>query len=133
MAVLSLILLAIGFGLLVQAAYPADVGKNAEAHRRLVTLTLARCAGDDFMADVEDVSAEMQSLMHRLGLDRVHCYPGNDQYPGAVVYLERELVGPITTMVVYSASGEPRSIAQCYTSKHIEGKWYRSHGLLCLP
>ncbi|MEA3376676.1 MAG: hypothetical protein U9R72_10840 [Chloroflexota bacterium] len=133
LAVLLLVLLVPGVRLLARAVYPADVGKNPEAYRRLVRLKLTRCGGDDYMAGVGDVGLEMESLMRRLGLDRVHCYPGNDQHPGSVVYLERQVVGPITTMIVYSVSGEPRSITDCYTSRHMKGKWYRSHSLLCLP
>jgi hypothetical protein len=128
-----LVLLVLGVRLLARAAYPADVEKNAEAYENLVRLTLARSGGDDYVADVGDVGGEMETLMRRLGLDRVQCYPGNDQHPGSVLYLERQLVGPVTTMMSYSASGEPRPITDCYTSKHIEGKWYRSHSLLCLP
>ncbi len=133
LAVLVLVLLVLGVRLLARAAYGADVEKNAEAYESLVRLMLARCGGDDCMADVGDVSGEMEMLMRRLGLDRVHCYPGNEQHPGSVVYLERQLVGPVTTMIVYSGSGEPRPITGCYTSKHIRGKWYRSHSLFCLP
>ena len=133
LAVLLLVLLVLGVRLLAGAAYPADVEKNAEAYESLVRLTLGRFGGDDYMADVGDFSGEMETLMRRLGLNRVHCYPGNDQHPGSVVHLERQLVGPVTTIMVYSASGEPRPITDCYTARHIEGKWYRSHSLFCLP
>ena len=133
LAIMLLVLLVLGVRLLARAAYPADVEKNAEAYENLVRLTLARSGGDDYVADVGDVGGEMETLMRRLGLDRVQCYLGNDQHPGSVLYLERQLVGPVTTLMSYSASGEPRPITDCYTSKHIEGKWYRSHSLLCLP
>ena len=133
LAIMLLVLLVLGVRLLARAAYPADVEKNAEAYENLVRLTLARSGGDDYVADVGDVGGEMETLMRRLGLNRVHCYPGNDQHPGSVVHLERQLVGPVTTIMVYSASGEPRPITDCYTSRHIEGQWYRSHSLLCLP
>ncbi len=88
-----LVLLVLGVRLLARAAYPADVEKNAEAYENLVRLTLGRSGGDDYMAELGDVGGEMETLMRRLGLDRVHCYPGNDQEPGSVVYLERQWVG----------------------------------------
>ena len=132
-AVLLLVLLVLGVRFLARATYPADIEKNAEAYESLVRLTLGRSGRDDYMADLGDVSGAMETLMRRLGLNRVHCYPGNDQHPGSVVHLERQLVGPVTTIMVYSASGEPRPITDCYTSRHIEGQWYRSHSLLCLP
>ena len=113
LAIMLLVLLVLGVRLLARAAYPADVEKNAEAYENLVRLTLARSGGDDYVADVGDVGGEMETLMRRLGLDRVHCYPGNGQHLGSVVYLERQLVGPIRTMIVYSASGEPRPITDC--------------------
>ena len=133
LTVLFLILLAVAYNFFWRSIYPADFDKNEEAYRRLVKLTLVCCAGDDYMADIEDASAEMQTLMRQLGLDRIHYYPGNDQHPGAVVYLERNLAGPIRTMYAYGLNGEPKSITSCYTSSHMKGNWYRSHNLFCLP
>jgi len=83
LAIMLLVLLVLGVRLLARAAYPADVEKNAEAYENLVRLTLARSGGDDYVADVGDVGGEMETLMRRLGLDRVQCYPGNDQHPGS--------------------------------------------------
>jgi len=120
-----------GYGL-TRLFYPADLIANEAAYRQLVNLTLACCAGGDYMASADQVDPQRRRLMQQLGIDRVHYYGGNAQSPGPVVFLEKDLAGPLSTMYGYSVEGGPKSITSCYTSAHIKKHWYRSHSLPCL-
>lgn len=134
-ALFVLFAIAIGVTACTESIYPKDLSRNKAAYEKLVQLTLACCSDGDHMAILDNYSSpdpERAALMRQLGIDVVHYYPGNDVHPGAVVYLERDLWGPLSAMYVYSVDGGPKRIVGCYTSKHIRGHWYRSHSLPCL-
>jgi hypothetical protein len=131
LALLSGSVVVTGYGL-ARFFYPADLIANEAAYNWLVNLTLSCCTSGDYMAGADQVDPQRRQLMQQLGIDRVHYYGGNVQSPGPVVYLERNLAGPLSTMYGYSVEGGPKSITSCYTSAHIKGHWYRSHSLPCL-
>ena len=125
--------------LAASALYPADVRANRAEYEELVRLTLGCCAGGDYLGTVSDnpyvssVTGRRAELMRALGVDEVHYYPGNSAHPGAVVYLARNVFGPVQGLVAYSVDGgAKRGMTSCYTSRSIGGKWYRGHSLGCV-
>jgi hypothetical protein len=124
--------------LAVSALYPVDVRTNRAAYEELVSLTLVCCGDGDHWGTVSDqpyaasVTGRRAELMQSLGIDNVHFYPGNGTYPGAVVYLTRDVLGPIEGVFAYSVDGGPKRLTSCYTSRPIGGRWYRGHSLGCV-
>jgi hypothetical protein len=132
---IALAVLVVSYGVCTSAMYPASFAAHEEAYNELAQRMLDCCAGPDYMADVTSVEREdpeRAKLMRKLGIDTVHYYAGNSVYPGAVVFLERDLWGPLGAMYAYSVDGRPKEIVPCYTVNHVKEKWYRGHSLPCL-
>ena len=123
------------YSICTSAMYPANFALNKSAYNELAQRTLDCCAGPDYMADMNNVEREdpeRARLMRELGVDTIHYYAGNSVHPGAVVFLERDLWGPLSAMYAYSVEGGPKEIVGCYTAEHVKGNWYRGHSLPCL-
>lgn len=120
----------------IRSFYPANVSNYEKEYQELVRLTLACCFGNDYWRSLEELvsegDTERVALMRKLGVTDVHSYPGNPEYPGGVVRLERRLGGPFITMYVYSLKRHLSPSPGCYKMEHVHGRWYRGNTFLCL-